>query len=122
MDTQNFQVVTTTKNFKRALNRVPLGSIRSGLPLASRIEHIGTRTHPVHLICEVRVNWPKYGLEPFDRLLRIVIVLLRDIKVERSSSRHQLQLSVRIYWSEVGSKLTSASAINGKSRPTQQKI
>lgn len=56
-----------------------MASIRSGPPLASSIEHIGTRTHPVHLICEVGMNWPKYGLEPFDRLLGIVVILLRDI-------------------------------------------
>jgi len=52
---------------------------RPCLPLASRIEHIGTHTHPVHLIGEVWVNRPKYGLEPFDWLLRIVVILLGDI-------------------------------------------
>lgn len=40
------------------------------------------------------MNWPKDGLEPFDRFLRIVIVQLGDSEVEGSSSGNQLQMLV----------------------------
>ena len=58
------------------------------------MEHIGARTHPVHPTCQVWMNWPKDGLEPFDRFLRIVIVQLGDSEVEGSSSGNQLQMLV----------------------------